>query len=1106
MAYSGIKNVFLAININLNTLNFVAATRLGCVDVTGTVQLQLDVRTVNQKLGLIKDSSNIHVLTTSFSPSTSSFPTDVILTSSDFSNTITTDVLTVGHYSTLYSYFATCVQTYFGTPGGFASLYQGMIDFQINQSIFDASAFISTNVLSASNLNGAGYLDVSYTNQMLVTAVLTNSFGNRDTINGITADDWHNPSNYGINDGFIAGDLIYTSQGTAINLILPIAKNIYSSNTNIGPNNISKSIKNVIGDYSVSTIATQTQLSQCVSVPLLLVLVNTLPNNGIFVDIPIIKLNCYTSSLNMTWINYNYLFQYTTWNMGTNNSGAIYGNTLTTTIPLYMGYSTTFHTTPLNGTGSGQVGYTISYNYKIPPTITAFNVVSTATNGQSLLSQAILNWDGIYSSVHIISNGNVLKTIAAIDSSFHIGVITCIENLVPYTVYNFYLNPIDSSINTANIAGNTSVITITTPPCCGNITFTNVETTFMQLNWSGYYYIGQLYQNNIFLTNVSGGVSGGLPPPQYTYSINGLIPYTTYSYYIVPFDEFGISYSSSSRIISQRTNPGFTSLYLDNVTANSITINWKGYYTTANLMVFGNAIIGNLTLIETSTTPMDISFTYSGLQPFTNYSFYMIPFDDNSSNSQSHVYPISSIVTVQTWPQITSFYISSITNSSIEFTYSGLFASALVSQSQSQNQIVTTSIMVSHNGTYTENNLIYGTNYTFYMTPFDSSGIAYPSSPTISVFMDPDLVVLLEAAAAQSVQNDIIMKAEQAAATATAVSNTNAMAALTAAANANTISNSAIASVAAISAAAAATAAAMAVDVQNAVVIAAVQAAADVVVAAKTEAANQLRIALLASTDAADAAAAVVRAATIAPQVAAMAAAAAVAVSLVTSQTIADAQKVVLITSAASAAAAIISSTASAKAAASAADEVVIKAASVALHTAGLPVQCAAISAVVVLLFNSSTISNQFTSSRFDGITFTPGIHYQTLYTPVVLPAFASVTFDAQGNPDATFVIQLSTAVTTGASFKVFLINSAAARNIYWCFEAAVTIGATCIWNGNMILYQALTIGAGLICNGTMITLAASTVGANATINSIVSSDIVTRTCLQILLKSLYAQ
>jgi hypothetical protein len=67
-----------------------------------------------------------------------------------------------------------------------------------------------------------------------------------------------------------------------------------------------------------------------------------------------------------------------------------------------------------------------------------------------------------------------------------------------------------------------------------------------------------------------------------------------------------------------------------------------------------------------------------------------------------------------------------------------------------------------------------------------------------------------------------------------------------------------------------------------------------------------------------------------------------------------------------------------------------------------------------------------------------------------------TLTLDGGGDPDATFVFQAGSSLTTAGD--VVLINGAQARNIYWQVGSSATIGTASQWLGNIIALTSITL------------------------------------------------
>jgi hypothetical protein len=263
---------------NFSTIHLATPSLVNKYDLTNAVQVLFDVRVFNKKLGLIKDASNIGILDSSYNSVSAQFPTDTIrISATDFTNVIVaSDVISVGTYSTLYSDFISYVNAYFSYSNSFASLFSTTSQFDANNGVFDASAFYTIINGETRDSTGAyinnltGTVTISNINLLLSFAIEHNVFANRDA-----------SLNIGLQNGFLAGDLIYIPTGTSITLSLDIANDGYQTITNIGPSQVTtltliSDFKEQYGDtnYTKSTLATTTGINRTLTSPLLFILTN----------------------------------------------------------------------------------------------------------------------------------------------------------------------------------------------------------------------------------------------------------------------------------------------------------------------------------------------------------------------------------------------------------------------------------------------------------------------------------------------------------------------------------------------------------------------------------------------------------------------------------------------------------------------------------------------------------------------------------------------------------------------------------------------------------------------------------------------------------------
>jgi hypothetical protein len=76
------------------------------------------------------------------------------------------------------------------------------------------------------------------------------------------------------------------------------------------------------------------------------------------------------------------------------------------------------------------------------------------------------------------------------------------------------------------------------------------------------------------------------------------------------------------------------------------------------------------------------------------------------------------------------------------------------------------------------------------------------------------------------------------------------------------------------------------------------------------------------------------------------------------------------------------------------------------------------------------------------------------------------LTLDGGGNPDAVFVFQAGSTLTTGSASNVVLINGAQACNIYWQVGSSATLGTGSTFRGTILALTSITVTTGVTVQG----------------------------------------
>ncbi len=102
-------------------------------------------------------------------------------------------------------------------------------------------------------------------------------------------------------------------------------------------------------------------------------------------------------------------------------------------------------------------------------------------------------------------------------------------------------------------------------------------------------------------------------------------------------------------------------------------------------------------------------------------------------------------------------------------------------------------------------------------------------------------------------------------------------------------------------------------------------------------------------------------------------------------------------------------------------------------------------------------------SGNLGGLTLTPGLYKSTSSLAV---SSGDLTFDAQGNPNAVFIIQIASTLTTTSGRKVILSGGAQASNIFWQVGSSATFGTTSVFKGTVMAMQSITFNTGAKLDG----------------------------------------
>ncbi len=99
------------------------------------------------------------------------------------------------------------------------------------------------------------------------------------------------------------------------------------------------------------------------------------------------------------------------------------------------------------------------------------------------------------------------------------------------------------------------------------------------------------------------------------------------------------------------------------------------------------------------------------------------------------------------------------------------------------------------------------------------------------------------------------------------------------------------------------------------------------------------------------------------------------------------------------------------------------------------------------------------------GQTLAPGVYHSASS----LGLTGTLTLDAQGDPNAVFIFQMGSTLTTASASNILLINGAQACNVFWQVGSSATLGTNSNFVGTILALTSITATTGVIVNGRLL-------------------------------------
>jgi RNA polymerase sigma factor (sigma-70 family) len=96
------------------------------------------------------------------------------------------------------------------------------------------------------------------------------------------------------------------------------------------------------------------------------------------------------------------------------------------------------------------------------------------------------------------------------------------------------------------------------------------------------------------------------------------------------------------------------------------------------------------------------------------------------------------------------------------------------------------------------------------------------------------------------------------------------------------------------------------------------------------------------------------------------------------------------------------------------------------------------------------------------GRTLAPGVYRSASSIGLT----GALTLDGHGDPNAVFVFQAGSTVTTASASQVVLVNGARPCNVFWQVGSSATLGTGSVFRGNILAFTSITVTTGVTIDG----------------------------------------
>jgi type VI secretion system secreted protein VgrG len=127
------------------------------------------------------------------------------------------------------------------------------------------------------------------------------------------------------------------------------------------------------------------------------------------------------------------------------------------------------------------------------------------------------------------------------------------------------------------------------------------------------------------------------------------------------------------------------------------------------------------------------------------------------------------------------------------------------------------------------------------------------------------------------------------------------------------------------------------------------------------------------------------------------------------------------------------------------------------------------------------SVTTVLTGTNLGGLTLTPGVYFFATSAQLT----GTLTLDTLDNPDALFVFQIGTTLTTASNAVVDVLKPRSDTGIFWQVGSSATLGTSTVFAGNILADQSITMNttAKILCGRAIALNAALTLDINTISN-----------------------